>query len=130
MSKPRLPGVFGGRSVEEWIGKTPDSIPPDRVKDRIFLRYDGRCYLTGRKLRKGEYDFDHIDKLDGRGENRESNIAPVYRPAHREKTARENSEDDKADRIRRKTNGTWKRKGRKLQSRGFPKTRPIQEDAQ
>ena len=43
-----------GRAVEEWIGKTPDSKVPDRVKLRIWERECGRCHLSGRKILAGE----------------------------------------------------------------------------
>jgi 5-methylcytosine-specific restriction enzyme A len=38
-----------GRSIPEWIGKTPDSKIPPRVKLRIWERYEGRCHITKRK---------------------------------------------------------------------------------
>lgn len=78
-----------GRSVEEWIGATPDSVPPDHVRLRIFERYNGRCYVTGVKLQPGDWHLDHIVRLEDGGENRESNLAPIYAPKHREKTGRE-----------------------------------------
>jgi 5-methylcytosine-specific restriction protein A len=46
------------------------------------------------------------------GQHRESNLQAVYRPAHREKTAAENSAGAKADRTRLKHLGLHKPKGR------------------
>jgi len=39
--------VDGARSVEEWVGKTPDQDPPDRVKDRVLRRFHKCCYNCG-----------------------------------------------------------------------------------
>lgn len=94
------------RSVAEWIGKTADSKIPDYVKLRIWDREEGLCYLTGRKLRKGEYDFEHVIALalwtgEGHG-NRESNIRLAYRTAHREKTKQDVATKAESDRVRKK----------------------------
>ena len=40
-----------GRSVPEWIGKTPDSAIPNAVKLRIWFREGGRCHVTGAIIR-------------------------------------------------------------------------------
>ncbi|MGA0604924.1 HNH endonuclease [Phenylobacterium sp. VNQ135] len=114
------------RAVAEWIADHPDQAIPDRIKARIFDRYDGKCALTGRKLQIGEYDFDHIKRLRDGGEHRESNLHPVWRPKHREKTAEENKAGAKAERMRRKHLGLWKGSGRKLKSRNtFKDRRPA-----
>lgn len=108
------------RSVPEWIGKHDDEKVPPRVRDRIFDRHGGRCYLSGIEIRTGDqWDLDHIKALSLGGEHRESNLAPVLRDKHREKTKIDRRIKAKTDRMRRKHNGTWKRSGRKLQSRGF-----------
>lgn len=98
------------RAVPEWIADHPDQDIPKRVKLRIFDRYSGKCALTGRKLRAGEFDFDHIKSLRNGGQHRESNLQLVYRPAHIEKTAEENSDGARADRIRAKHLGLSKSK--------------------
>lgn len=110
------------RSVPEWIGKSDDSAIPDHVKLRIWDREQGRCYLTGRKLRAGEYDFEHVIALslwtgDGHG-NRESNIRLVYRPKHREKTAQDRKAKAKSDAIRKKHVGIYRPK-QKIPSKPF-----------
>lgn len=115
-----------GRSVPEWIGKTADTKIPDHVKLRICIREGMRCYLTGRKVRAGEYDFEHVIPLamwtgEGHG-NRESNIRLAYRPAHREKTKQDRKAQAKSDRIRKKHLGI--RKAPKLRSAGFAKAPP------
>lgn len=77
-----------GRSVEEWIGNTPDSAVPPRVRLRVFERNGGRCHISGRKIAAGEpWDLDHVVALINGGEHRESNLAPALRDKHRAKTA-------------------------------------------
>lgn len=107
------------RAIDEWVAKHPDQEIPARVKLRIFERCQGRCALTGKKLGPGEFDFDHIKRLRDGGEHRESNLHVVWRTAHREKTAEENSEGARADRIRKKHLGLWPRSKTPLRSRGF-----------
>lgn len=110
-----------GRANPDWIGKTPDSKIPDHVKLRIWVREGGKCYLTGRKLRAGEYDFEHVVPLslwtgEGHG-NRESNIRLAYRPAHRDKTRADRQAKAKSDRVLKKHIGI--RPEPTLRSAGF-----------
>jgi hypothetical protein len=103
------------RAVEEWVADHPDQEIPKRVKLRIFDRCGGKCGITGKKLRPGEFDYDHIKRLRDGGEHRETNIHVVWRPAHRVKTGAENSDGAKADKIRAKHLGLHKPKsGRKI----------------
>lgn len=113
-------GELMGRSIKEWWGATPDTPCPDRVKDRIFLRQGRKCAKTGREFRAGDSLIgDHIKRLKDGGENREKNIQIILeRTAHDEKTAEENSEGAKVDRIRQKHFGLRKPRQR-MQSRPF-----------
>ena len=114
-----------GRSVPEWIGKTPDSMPPPSVRARIFDRAEGVCHLTKRKIRPGEeWHLDHIKSLRNGGENRESNLAPALGLAHREKTAQENRDGGKADRVRRRHIGAKDAPTKKIESAPIPKSPP------
>lgn len=82
-----------GRAVDEWIGKTPDTPAPPRVKLRVFERHGGKCYLSGRKIGPADrWDLEHIIALCNGGENRESNFAPALRDKHKEKTAEDVAE--------------------------------------
>jgi len=113
-----------GRSVPEWIGKTPDTPVPPRVRLRVFEAYEGRCYLSGRKIQPGDvWEVEHKKALSLGGENRESNLAPALKDAHREKTREDVAAKSKADRIRKKHLGQWPEPVRKLQSRGFQNSR-------
>lgn len=91
------------REVEEWRGKTDDSAIPPRVKLRVWTRCEGKCALTGRKLRPGDlHDIDHILALANGGEHRETNLQLVSREAHKVKTAADVATRAKTDRTRAK----------------------------
>ena len=100
-----------GREPEEWIGASPDSAIPSRVKLRVFERHGGICHISGRKIRPGdEWDCDHVQALCNGGENRETNLAPALREHHREKTAGDVRQRAKDDRVRKKHLGLHKPK--------------------
>lgn len=108
------------REVEEWIGKHDDQSIPPRVRLRVFNRYAGVCYLSGRKITPSDkWEIEHIKALCNGGEHRESNFAPVLADKHKEKTKADVAEKSKVARIRAKHLGLHKRNGRKIQSRGF-----------
>jgi 5-methylcytosine-specific restriction protein A len=110
------------RSVPEWIGKTPNTSVPPRVRARVFVAHGGVCHLSGRRVRPGDaWECDHVIALVNGGENRESNLAPALRDKHREKTAADVAEKSKVERIRKKHLGIWPQAARKIQSRGFEK---------
>jgi 5-methylcytosine-specific restriction enzyme A len=91
------------RSVEEWVGASDDAVPPPRVRLRVFERHGGICYLSGRKIHAGEqWELDHVRALCNGGENRESNLAPALKEAHRKKTASDVKLRAKDDRVRKK----------------------------
>ena len=92
-----------GRSVPEWVGKTPDSPVPPRVRARVFVAHGGVCAISGRRIVPGdEWHVDHETPLCLGGEHRESNLRPVLATEHRRKTAGEVTAKAKADRVRQK----------------------------
>ena len=96
------------RTVPEWIGETPETAVPLRVKLRVFDAHGGRCHWSGKKIAAGDrWDVDHVRALINGGENRESNLAPILREKHKEKTARDVDEKAKVARIRAKHLGLW-----------------------
>lgn len=102
------------RSVPEWVGATPDTPAPPRVRLRVFERYEGRCYLSGRKILAGDkWELEHIKAIVNGGENRETNLAPALKAAHGAKTKADLAEKSKVYRIRAKHIGAWPK------SRGF-----------
>ena len=120
MSAPRI-AKAQGRSVKEWIGKTPDSKPGLIVRLRILRRFNSTCYLTGIKIADGQqFDLEHIKAIEEGGENRESNLAPVLRLPHELKTAAEKKRQAKADRKAKAAHGMKPQKSRPIQSAPFP----------
>lgn len=97
------------RSVDEWIGKTDDAMPPPRVRLRIFERHGGVCHLSGRKIRPGEkWEVEHVLAISLGGENRESNMAPALVGPHKAKTASDRKQKAHNDRIRKRHLGIRK----------------------
>ena len=91
------------RTVPEWIGSSDDAPVPARVKLRIFEANDGRCHWTGKKIMPGdEWDVEHVIALCNGGQHRESNMAPILREKHPEKTRRDLKTKAKIDRTRKK----------------------------
>ena len=114
---------MSARAVPEWIGSTPDAKVPPRVRLRIFEREQGKCHLSGRKIRAGEpWDIDHKVALINGGEHRESNLFPALRDKHREKTAEDVAEKAKTAAVKAKH--LLPRKPSRLRSAPFPKAEP------
>ena len=91
------------RSVPDWVGRTPDHMPPPTVRLRIFERFGGVCQITGRKIEVGDrWCLDHVQPLRDGGANVESNLHPVLHAAHLAKTAAENSARAVSNRKRMK----------------------------
>lgn len=102
------------RSIDLWVGRTDDAKVPPRVRARIFLREDGRCWITGRKILTGDHwDLDHKVALINGGRHAEDNLFPALRDKHRQKTAEDVAEKSKVARVRAKHLGLWPK------SRGF-----------
>lgn len=97
------------REVPLWVGKTPDSAIPARVRLRVFQREGGRCWLSGRKILPGDaWEMDHKVALINGGSHSEDNLAPALKAAHRAKTNADVAEKAKVDRIAKKHLGLTK----------------------
>lgn len=118
-----------GRSVKEWIGKNPDTWPPPpHVLLRILRRHDHTCYITKVKIPPGiTPEFDHIVELEDGGENRESNIGPVFPAVHKVKSAKARKRRAKADAVAKKAAGIKPESATPLQSRNDLAGRPKPE---
>lgn len=78
------------RRVNEWTGRTDDSVPPPNIKRRIAVSANYTCEICGRECKHGRGDVDHKLSLESGGENREANLQWVCRtPCHSRKTADE-----------------------------------------
>lgn len=63
------------RSVPEWIGDTPDTAIPPRVRLRVLEAKDHRCHACTRKILTGEsWTCEHLIAIINGGENREANL--------------------------------------------------------
>lgn len=99
---------MSARSVTEWIGKSPETSVPARVKIRIIDAQNGKCGCgCGVKLgMAGEViEFDHITALINGGENRESNLRALRKRCHKSKTAQDVAEKSTVARKRKKALG-------------------------
>lgn len=86
------------RAVAEWIGKTPDTPIPPRVKVRILRRQNHKCGITGAPIPPGVTpDYDHTIALINGGQNRESNIRAVLPDPHKVKSKNDVAEKVKTD---------------------------------
>lgn len=103
-----------GRTVKEWIGKTPDSVPPESVKQRVRKRFNSICQCLdkcGIEIRTGmAWDAEHTIPLSMKGENRENNLTPMLTAHHKKKTAVEATVRAKADAVGRKHMRSARRK--------------------
>jgi 5-methylcytosine-specific restriction enzyme A len=113
------------RGVPEWIGKTPDTAIPPRVKLRVWERAGGCCEVCRRKIGVGEaWQADHTQAIINGGENREGNLRVICDWCHKPKTAADVAEKSKTARMKAKhlgaagpkrsfatnRNGQWKKK--------------------
>lgn len=94
---------MNGRTLKEWVGATPDTAAPPRVRLRVFEAHGGICALSGRKIMPGDaWELDHKQALINGGENRESNLQPVLKEPHKAKTAEDVAQKAKDRRVRSK----------------------------
>ena len=113
------------RALPEWIGKSPDSAVPPRVRVRIFDKYEGRCQCgCNRKITAGErWDCEDTIALINGGQRRESNLKPWLAEHHPKKTAADVAEKSRVYRKRAKFLGVAPKR-KSIQSRGFAKSAP------
>ncbi len=112
------------RAVPEWRGATDDTPIPPRVRLRVFEANGGVCYLSGRKIRAGDaWEAEHVIAIINGGENRERNLKPALKDAHKAKTRDDLAIKSKVARVKAKHLGQWPAPVRKIQSRPFPSQR-------
>lgn len=97
------------RSVPEWIGRTPDTPAPPRVRLRVFERAGGCCHRCGRKIMAGDtWTLEHLVALINGGGNAEGNLGVTCRWCLPEKNAEDVAEKAKVARVRKKHVGATK----------------------
>lgn len=115
------------RVLPEWVGKTPDSSVPPRVKVRIFIRYNGECQCgCGTRISVGDkWDCeDEIAIING-GERREKNLRPFLTAHHPQKTARDVAIKSKTYRMAKKHLGIKKSSRPMVGSKASPWKRKM-----
>ncbi len=95
---------MSARSTEEWIGASPDTPVPQRVRLRVFARDNGHCRICTRKIASGDrWVTDHAQAIINGGENREKNLQTICDWCDRKvKTPADVAEKAKTARIRAK----------------------------
>lgn len=115
------------RSVPEWIAKHDDQAIPRSVRARVWEKYEGKCYLSGTKIKAGDkWDLDHIKALCNGGEHRESNLAPVLNSEHKKKTVQDIDERTKVNRVKAKHFGMVKKVKARLSKKYNKETKQWQ----
>lgn len=95
-----------------------------KVRAEAFLRSEGKCQSCGMKLKQSEGEYDHRIPFFLTQDSSLENCQVLCVPCHRgvgAKTADDQRVISKVKRIKAKHDGTWVRKGPKIQSRGFSK---------
>lgn len=91
------------RSTKEWIGKTPDSNIPPRVRQRVYDRHNGICHICEVAIKPGEtFHAEHVQALIEGGENRESNLKPAHAVCNLKKGIEETKRKSKTNKVRQK----------------------------
>lgn len=97
------------RSVPEWIGATPDTPVPPRVRLRVFERHGGKCAVCTRKIGPADkWQADHTVAVINGGPNAEGNLRLLCDWCHKGKTASDVAAKSKTARIRAKHLGLAK----------------------
>lgn len=108
------------RSVDEWIGKNDDAMPPPRVRQRIIERENRICHICKGQISEGKpWHADHVPPLKDGGENRESAIFPAHPICHQGLTAKQASDRAKVERNKQKASGAQRSK-QTIPSAPFP----------
>lgn len=109
------------RSVPEWVGATPNTAAPPRVRLRVFEREGGRCHRCQRKIGPADrWTLEHVVALVNGGANAEANLACTCEWCLPIKNAEDVAIKAKGARIRAKHLGVETPR-QKIASRGFQK---------
>lgn len=102
----------------------------------VFIKCEARCAACREKVKLGEYQIDHIQRLDALGAHEIANWQLLCTSCHTAKTKIDNREAKKSARLRGETGQQKRRRERgpslrssgKLQSRGFDERRRKKMD--
>lgn len=96
------------RAVPEWIGKDDNAPVPQRVRLRVFIKFDGVCQECGVKIVGKRWICDHRKALINGGANRENNLGPIHEACDKKKTAKDVVEKAVTYRVRKRHLGIRK----------------------
>lgn len=103
------------RTVAEWIGATPDTAVPPRVRLRVLEKFKHACAGCTRSIATGDpWTCDHKQALINSGENRERNLQPLCAWCDPPKTAADVAEKSKVYDRTLNHAGIRKAKGRPM----------------
>lgn len=103
-----------------WVGKDDDQTPPQRVRDRVYDRFGGRCHKCTRLIGTGEtWTCEHVIAITNGGANSEANLNLTCCNCLPAKNAEDAAIKRKNTQVRYAHRGI--RQPSKLQSRGFAK---------
>lgn len=112
-----------GRPFKEWIGKTADAMPSDRVRLRILTMWERRCYLSSVEIADGNWHVEHVVPIHAGGLNREGNMRPALGAPHKVKSADERRTKAVIDARAKSQHGIGRAAG-KIKSAPRPKAEP------
>ena len=114
------------RPLPEWVGTSPNTKIPARVRARIFDDCGGKCHICDNVIVGKRWALDHVKALVNGGENRQSNLKPVHIACHAEKTAADVAEKA-AIAAKRQAHLRIVPDGPKMQGQPFPVTKSRAE---
>jgi 5-methylcytosine-specific restriction endonuclease McrA len=117
------------RAVPEWQGATDDTKIPDRVRQRIFDAHDGCCHVCDIHIGGKLWNVDHRIAIANGGAHKESNLAPICIPCHREKNRLDVGIKSKIAAVKARHTGVKQPTG-DLNGRGFDKVAPKEKAPQ
>jgi hypothetical protein len=92
----------------------------------VFIKYEARCAKCREKVSLGNYNIDHIIRLDALGKHELENWQLLCIPCHKPKTANDNREAKKGRRIRGENKP---RVTKAIPSRPFPEMKLRRSEA-
>jgi len=97
------------RTTAYWVANNDDEKIPDRVKLRVFLRYDGVCQCgCNLKIIGQRWQCDHKVALINGGSHSESNLQPLLVEHHKNKTRDDIAEKSRTYKKRKSNYGVKK----------------------
>lgn len=116
------------RTVKPWVGRSDNSKPSPKVRQRIFDAQGGKCHVCTLNIEPTDkWDLDHVIAIINGGDNAEHNLKPAHWHCHQDKTKRDVAEKSKVAKVRQKHLGIKTDKP-KIPSRPKEKTKPVSKN--